>query len=354
MKRVLFYYPAIFPTVSGQSVHGYNVVKHLAAEGVEVVAYAQKPCDFYRSIKKGNLFALLAALARVDAVYYRPPIDRMTWFERIMRLFRKPLKILEINGPIEEKGHQRGTGKVGRRERNCLRNKLSASTHIVVVSSALKTYLVNHFEMVGSKISVIPNGCSVQQFEGKWGVTWLVKEKRTTVFWAGNPDLAIQNTEKLLKIATLAMTSSDLLFVLGGFRMTPPAQDNIAYLPPIPYDQIQHYIADAGILLVSYGDYRWSPAGFYNSSLKFFEYMCSGRPVVAPRLGQIAEIIEDGVNGVLYDDCEEACQKILELAESQERRERIGAKGKATVVNSFSWNAVARRIIQIPSSAGNS
>ena len=44
------------------------------------------------------------------------------------------------------------------------------------------------------------------------------------------------------------------------------------------------------------GDYL-----FYGSSMKLLEYMAAGKPVLATALGQIKELIQDGVNGMLYD-----------------------------------------------------
>ena len=32
---------------------------------------------------------------------------------------------------------------------------------------------------------------------------------------------------------------------------------------------------------------------FFNSAIKIFEYLSSGRPMVASRIGQIAEVLED-------------------------------------------------------------
>ena len=40
---------------------------------------------------------------------------------------------------------------------------------------------------------------------------------------------------------------------------------------------------------------------FFGSPTKLFEYMAMARPVVASRLGQIADVIDDGTNGVLVE-----------------------------------------------------
>ena len=79
------------------------------------------------------------------------------------------------------------------------------------------------------------------------------------------------------------------------------------------------------------------------------EAMASGRPVVATRVGGLADLVEEGVNGYLVPPCsieglEEAMLRILE-DEGLERR--LGREGRRRAERYFSWDVVARRILSL-------
>ena len=88
---------------------------------------------------------------------------------------------------------------------------------------------------------------------------------------------------------------------------------------------------------------------FYFSPLKLYEYMAAGLPVVASRIGQLAEVLENGVTGVL---CEPG--NAVELAEALERlqrdpqlRTRLSQAARARVLREHTWDAVVRRILEL-------
>jgi glycosyltransferase involved in cell wall biosynthesis len=88
---------------------------------------------------------------------------------------------------------------------------------------------------------------------------------------------------------------------------------------------------------------------FYFSPLKVFEYMGCGAPVVAAASGQIAEVIRDGVTGLLYapgdlDALAGACGRLLD---DPILRERLGRSAAAAVHSRYTWAANARRVIEI-------
>ncbi len=57
--------------------------------------------------------------------------------------------------------------------------------------------------------------------------------------------------------------------------------------------------------------------GVYGSPLKLFDYMAAGLPVVGTRVGQISEVIEDGVSGYLVgeDDAADVAAALCKLAQ---------------------------------------
>jgi len=89
--------------------------------------------------------------------------------------------------------------------------------------------------------------------------------------------------------------------------------------------------------------------GFYFSPIKMFEYMAAGLCVAASRLGQLAEVIEDGVNGLLCDpDDPESLYRTLRKAQTDpELRRRLGSAARETVEARYTWTHTARALTQV-------
>lgn len=73
--------------------------------------------------------------------------------------------------------------------------------------------------------------------------------------------------------------------------------------------------------------------------LKGLQYMALGIPTIMSPVGVNADIIQDGVNGMLAATTEEWVAKLSQLIEDAELRMRIGEAGKQTVIKDFSVEA---------------
>ena len=70
------------------------------------------------------------------------------------------------------------------------------------------------------------------------------------------------------------------------------------------------------------------------------------RPVVASRLGQIADVIRDGENGLLVEPGDAAAlgRAIDSLGRDEALRLRLGAAARQTVVERYTWQQNAARV----------
>lgn len=117
----------------------------------------------------------------------------------------------------------------------------------------------------------------------------------------------------------------------------------VIFTGSVPYDQVPVYLAAMDVAVAPY------PAldDFYFSPLKLFEYMAMKRPVVAPAIGQISEVVVHQHNGWLYPtgDIGALRDALRLLATDIDLRDRLGARARAYVVAQHTWAQNAERLI---------
>lgn len=92
---------------------------------------------------------------------------------------------------------------------------------------------------------------------------------------------------------------------------------------------------DIGIMPLP--DDEWSNG---KCGLKGLQYMAIGIPTIMSPVGVNTEIINDGKNGFLANSNDEWISKIEALIESKELRVKLGVKGRETVINKYSVEAI--------------
>jgi len=115
-------------------------------------------------------------------------------------------------------------------------------------------------------------------------------------------------------------------------------QDAVTFAGGMAHQDVPHYLAAMDVAIAPY------PAleDFYFSPLKVFEYMAAGRAVVASRIGQVAEVVVDGVTGLLYEPGDRAglVNCIQRLQKDVLLRNKLGRKASAaSSVRTWSHNA---------------
>jgi glycosyltransferase involved in cell wall biosynthesis len=93
---------------------------------------------------------------------------------------------------------------------------------------------------------------------------------------------------------------------------------------------------------------------FFGSPTKLFEYMAMGKAIVASRLEQIGEVLEDDRTAALVEpgNAAELARALEALVDDPERRARLGAGAREAAVANHTWLDHTRRILDRIASLG--
>lgn len=114
--------------------------------------------------------------------------------------------------------------------------------------------------------------------------------------------------------------------------------DNIVFIPPVPFNEVPAYIALAQVGLILF------QPGPINHTLamphKLFDYMREARPVVAPEFAlEVARIVRETDCGLLVDVTrpEVIAEAIGRLLRDPQEAERLGRNGRRLIEDKYNW-----------------
>jgi len=226
---------------------------------------------------------------------------------------------------------------------------------ITVVTNSLKDYFVKK-GVPAQRIFVNPNGVDIDRFSPEVSPERVRQrlglEGKSTIGFSGG-FRAWHGIDSFLEIVPgLADYHPDVRFLLiGGAesevyseKIKPSYADRVIFTGLVSYREVPEYLAAMDILVAPYPPMEF----FYFSPLKIFEYMAMAKPVVAPRQGQLAELIADGENGLLFEpgNQTEMLDKIKKLLDDAGLRERLGENARKTIMETYTWNDNAQRALE--------
>jgi glycosyltransferase involved in cell wall biosynthesis len=102
-------------------------------------------------------------------------------------------------------------------------------------------------------------------------------------------------------------------------------------------EEVPGYLAAADVVVSPHADLR----DFIGSPIKIFEYMASGTPIVASRLGQLSEILTDEETALLVapGDPVALASALERLIVDRNLGRRLGAAAQQEARASHSWDA---------------
>ncbi|RMF57194.1 MAG: glycosyltransferase family 1 protein [Calditrichaeota bacterium] len=228
--------------------------------------------------------------------------------------------------------------------------------HIFTVSTALKEFLIKERGVQEDRISVTPNGIDPERFQ-KIPLPQLVRDKynlnqQPVIGFIGSlrewhgVDILMRIIPKVLNqyphCHFLIVGRGELEETFRQFIVENELQQKVTLTGWVPHEEITQYISAMDITLMP-------NSNFYGSPMKVFEYMAVGKPTIAPRLGPLEEVIEDGINGILVESGNETelTQAIVYLLNNPEKRKEMGEKARKHILSNFCWVNNAEKVLQI-------
>ena len=113
----------------------------------------------------------------------------------------------------------------------------------------------------------------------------------------------------------------------------------------VPPEQIPGLLATMDTAVAPYP----TNLDFYFSPLKVVEYMAAGLPVVISRIGQLIDLVDDDITGLLCPPGDEAAlaNALERLWQSPDLRQRLGLTARRHILPHYTWDRVANQILGI-------
>jgi glycosyltransferase involved in cell wall biosynthesis len=111
----------------------------------------------------------------------------------------------------------------------------------------------------------------------------------------------------------------------------------------VPHASVPEYLAAMDIAVIA--DERTAVA----SPMKLLEYMAMGRPVVAPSMENVMDVVHHGVNGLLFTpgSAADLGKMLRQLADDPVLRGELGASARITVERERNWRRNAEVVLRL-------
>lgn len=210
------------------------------------------------------------------------------------------------------------------------------------------------------KLQVLHNGVNIDEFNLKSDSKDLrkslnISEKFKIVSYIGNT----YKGRGIEKIIELSKINKDIFFLIVGGEESDNKiylddlknnQENLLFTGHVKNSDIPNYLAISDVLLIPY-DHDFtikggSKAVDYSSPIKLFEYMASGKPIIASDLPAISEILSNRINSLLVnpDSIDELNQAINNLLSNKDLIKDISLNS-LKLSKEFTWTSRARKMI---------
>jgi glycosyltransferase involved in cell wall biosynthesis len=235
------------------------------------------------------------------------------------------------------------------------RRALRLATVRLAVSSPLARAMERQS---GLPAIVMPNGANPRRFDPAAAHPQQVRERHglTSAFVVGWSGVLRDWHGIELLLEAIAGVPAATLLIVGDGPARPQLEARAAAMSlshrvvitgRVPHDDMPDYVAAMDVAVVAHD--RTGVA----SPMKLLEYMAMARPVVAPRLDNITDVVVDGREGMLFaaGNVDQLTDALRRLAANADLRRALGTAGRTAIETSRNWRANAREVLELLATA---
>jgi glycosyltransferase involved in cell wall biosynthesis len=266
--------------------------------------------------------------------------------------------LLEVNAPlIAEQARHRIL--VDRSKAEWVAHRaFGNATALIAVSREVAEYLA-WFPNLDGRVHVIPNGVDPGRFPEDLAPSFPAAPGAFTVGFVGTlkPWHGLSTLVEAFARLHARAPAARLLIVGDGPERSRLEEDMarrgledvVYYTGAVAAGAVPGLIASMDAATAPYPNLL----DFYFSPLKVYEYMAAGRAVVASRIGQLRDLIEHEITGLLFSpgDAGELASALMRLRSESGLRARLGEAARSRVRREHTWGVAVRRILDLAAPA---
>ena len=234
------------------------------------------------------------------------------------------------------------------------------SDHVFTITSALKEILIEE-GIEADKITVLPNAVDPDKFRIMEKDESLEKrldfKGKVVIGYIGSfvkyegLDILLEACSLLYKkvgdtFRLLLVGDGDMMHALRDATRFLQLEDIVTFTGRVSHDEVNKYYSLIDIAPLPRKGLRVCELV---SPLKPFEAMASGKVLITSSVKALAEIIEEGKTGLVFekDNAEQLAERLESVIVDEKLRKDIGKNARKWVVENHSWDLIAKRVTDV-------
>ncbi len=229
------------------------------------------------------------------------------------------------------------------------------ATTIVTISKYSVEKIQQHYSVSPEKVQIVPNGVDIEVFKPSVDQDGLKQKfnfgKGPCVLFVGNliPRkglfFLVESAKKIVKqqpdIKFLIVGDGPLKNPLARSIQEENLTNNFMFLGRVDEKLLP--------LLYNSSDVFVLPSIQEGQGIVLLEAQASGKPVIAFDIGGVKEAVRNGETGLLVKlgDSDALTEALMKLVDNKSLRESMGASGRKFVVDNFTWDVCAQKMLEV-------